>query len=575
MFYFVGKVTTNRRNSHKKGKKWTAGGKARAASWPYRSFSVSLQKLPHAGERANFLYYLTPDMKYPIGLQDFVKIRQGNYVYVDKTRFIHDLATNGCYYFLSRPRRFGKSLLLSTMEAYFGGRKELFEGLAIEALEQDWHAYPILYLDLNTSDYRSGESLDEILNFYLCEWEKRYGANPAETTAALRFKGIVRRAAEATGRQVVILVDEYDKPLLQTVDNEPLQAQFRTALKAFYSVLKTQDRYIRFAFLTGVTKFSKVSIFSDLNNLNDISMNPRFQTICGISETELHAGFDAAIRELAATQGLTFGACCERLREQYDGYRFTPGGIGMYNPFSLLNVFFNLSFGDYWFETGTPTFLVRMLQKAGTPLDDLSRRALTADKLNSLEPDGGDPLPVLYQSGYLTIKAYDPEFKLYTLGYPNKEVEEGFINFLLPGYLNNEAGSTVFDIRRFVADVRDGRPQAFMERLQAFFADCDYRIAGKAELYFQNAMYLVFKTIGFYTEVERHTADGRIDILLQTARYVYIFELKLDGTAQEALQQINEKRYATPFAADARHLYKIGVNFSSATRGIADYLIEG
>lgn len=513
-------------------------------------------------------------MKYPIGIQHFENIRSGNYVYVDKTEYIFNLVDTGKYYFLSRPRRFGKSLLLSTMEAYFSGRKDLFAGLAIEKLETEWTEYPILHIDLNTSGYQDGDSLDEMLDYSLCEWEKQYGTDRAEVTAALRLRGIIERAYRKTGRQVVILIDEYDKPLLQAIDNEPLQDRFRSVLKAFYSVLKTQDRYIKFAFLTGVTKFSKISIFSDLNNLNDISMTPQYQAICGISEEELHDYFDSSISEVASTLDTDFTATCDYLKKQYDGYRFVAGGIGIYNPFSLLNVFYARKFGDYWFETGTPSFLVYLLKKAGMRLEDITRRELTSDRLNSIEPIGGDPLPVLYQSGYLTIKSYDPEFGLYTLGFPNKEVETGFINYLLPCYLNSDDGNTVFDIRRFVNDVRSGRPEQFMERLQAFFADCDYQIAGKAELYFQNAMYLVFKTLGFYTEVERHTANGRMDITLQTAGYIYIFEIKLDGTAMQALTQINEKKYAAPFAADKRHLYKIGVNFDSSTRGIAEYIIE-
>ncbi|EGC19196.1 ATP-binding protein, partial [Prevotella multiformis] len=324
-------------------------------------------------------------MKYPIGIQNFESLRKDGYTYVDKTAMIYQLASQGRYYFLSRPRRFGKSLLLSTLEAYFAGKRGLFRGLAVEKLEKDWTAFPILHLDLNTARYSSRESLDEILNDTLTTWEKAYGREPAETTLALRFKGIVRRAVEQSGRRVVILVDEYDKPLLQTLDNKALQAEYRSTLKAFYSVLKSQDQYIRFALLTGVTKFGKVSVFSDLNNLFDLSMDERYQSLCGITEEEIHAYFGESVRELAGRLGLTVEETLARLREQYDGYHFVENGVGIYNPFSLLNTFQRLRFGSYWFETGTPTYLVELLQRDDYVLPNLTEEVATADVLNSID----------------------------------------------------------------------------------------------------------------------------------------------------------------------------------------------
>ena len=374
-------------------------------------------------------------MKYPIGIQSFEKIRREGYVYVDKTRQIYELATTGVYYFLGRPRRFGKSLLISTMEAYFTGRKELFKSLALEELEKDWTVYPILHLDLNSEKYDSLDKLNGILNYYLTAWERLYGSAPEETSSSLRFMGIIKRACEKAGQPVVILVDEYDKPLLQTFDKPELQDKLRAELKAFYSVLKTQDKYIRFAFLTGVTKFGKVSVFSDLNNLQDISMSDGYVDICGITEEEIHEYFETSIQELAEANRMTYGEAFAKLRERYNGYHFEYDTPGIYNPFSLLNALKEKKFKNYWFETGTPTFLVRMLQQSNYDLSRLREEELTALRLKSVDSAPRDPVPLIYQSGYLTIKDYDERFETYQLGFPNKEVEDGFINFLLPWYM--------------------------------------------------------------------------------------------------------------------------------------------
>ncbi len=514
-------------------------------------------------------------MLYPIGIQDFEKIRTDGYLYVDKTAHIHRLAHSGAYYFLSRPRRFGKSLLLSTMKAYFSGKRELFHGLAMEKLEQHWTQYPILYLDLNSGKYTTAEELYDVLSRALSEWEEIYGRDASATTCHARFQSVVRRACEQTGKRVVILVDEYDKPLLQAIGDESLQNEYRSTLKAFYSILKTQDQYIQFAFLTGVTKFGKISVFSDLNNLQDISMLHDYTDICGITQQEIHTYLQEPIHLLAERNALTYEQTCTKLREQYDGYHFEVDSPGLYNPFSLLSTLSHKQFKDYWFETGTPSFLVELLKQTDYPLEELQRTEVEGDVLNSIDTLYTDPIPVIYQSGYLTIKEYNPEFGTYRLGFPNKEVEQGFVRYLMPHYTPSRPGrGGTFSISQFVTDVRSGHPEQFMQRLQAFFADGDYQVAGKKELYFQNCMWVIFKMMGFYTEVERHTAHGRVDVLIQTPNFIYAMEIKLDGSAEEALRQIEEKGYTAPFACDSRHIFHIGVNFCGDSRTIESYIIR-
>ena len=515
-------------------------------------------------------------MKYPIGIQNFGEIRRNGYVYVDKTQLMYKMVSEGKYYFLSRPRRFGKSLLLSTLETYFEGEKELFKGLAVEQFENEWTKYPIMHLDLNTGKYDTKEVLDAMLNNFLCQMEFLYGSMVAEVTFGLRFQGVIRRAFEKTGKQVVILVDEYDKPMLQAIGNDELQTEYRNTLKAFYGALKSCDRYIKFAFLTGVTKFGKVSVFSDLNNLIDISMLPAFSNICGITEKELHDNFDDSVEALASSNGLTKEECYLRLRTDFDGYYFNEyTKEGVYNPFSVLNTFNGQVFRDYWFETGTPSFLVYQLKKTGYPLDAMTEEELSADTLNSIDIMDENPLPLLYQSGYLTIKDYDKEFDCYRLGFPNREVEQGFIKYLLPFYTPKNTDKKTYAIASFVKDVRQGDAEGFMRRLEGFFATGDYQVMGKAELYLQNTLYVFFRLMGFYVEVERHTTNGRMDILIQTPDYIYILELKLNQSADVALQQIEDKDYAQPFANDPRQLFKIGINFSTEKKLIDDWKIRG
>ena len=512
------------------------------------------------------------EMLYPIGIQEFKELREGGYVYVDKTMYIHELVRTGKYYFLGRPRRFGKSLLISTMEAYFSGKRELFEELAIERLTKEWTVYPVLHLDLNSGKYDNETALDEVLNFILNQWERVYGNSCDETTPSMRFYGIIQRAYEKTGQKVVILVDEYDKPLIQTILDEGLQDNYRRTLKAFYSALKTQDKYIKFAFLTGVTKFGKVSVFSDLNNLIDISMKKEFAEICGITETEIHTYFEDSLKGMAAENGMTYNEVCSKLKEQYDGYHFGIKTPGVYNPFSLLNALRFKNFENYWFETGTPTFLVELLKHHNYNLNNLTKERLTSDVLNCVDSVETNPVPMIYQSGYLTIRDYLPRFEKYLLGFPNKEVETGFFKFLLPAYVPARETSE-FDISLFVEDVESGDVDSFMQRLQGFFSSANNKIVGDMEKYFQNALYIIFKIMGFYTEVEHNTSHGCVDIVIKTPEYIYVMECKLDKSAKEALEQIESKGYAAPFVKDKRKLYKIGVNFSSGTRDIDDYTI--
>ena len=510
---------------------------------------------------------------YPVGVQNFEKVILGGYEYVDKTALIYQLFNTGSYYFLSRPRRFGKSLLLSTLEAYAQGKKELFKGLALEKLEKDWTVYPVLHLDLNTQKYDTPESLTSILNDNLCTWESRYSARESETSLSLRFQGIIRRACEQTGRRVVILIDEYDKPMLQAITNPELQTKFRNTLKAFYGALKSCDGSIHFAMLTGVTKFSKVSVFSDLNNLRDISMVNQYAEICGISDAELHQYFDGDIHSLADKLSIDYTKACGLLKENYDGYHFCYNSVGMYNPFSLLSTFANMQIGSYWFETGTPTYLVELMKLHHYPVEEIEHIVTSGPVLDSIDAASTDPVPVIYQSGYLTIKDYNAEFENYTLGFPNREVEQGFLRFLLPHYASVSVSKSPYEIQCFVGEVRKGDVDGFLSRLQTFFDDTPYELARDREVHYQNILYIVFKLMGFHTEVEYRTSRGRVDLVLKTSDYIYVMEFKLNGTAEEAMQQIEEKGYASAFASDSRKVIKVGINFSDETRSIERWIV--
>lgn len=513
--------------------------------------------------------------KLPIGIQTFEKIRTEGYLYVDKTSFVWKIANLGKPYFFSRPRRFGKSLLISTFEAYFEGRKELFEGLAISQMEEKWEKHPVLHLDLNARKYERPEDLTAMLNQYLEKWEAIYGSEKQDRACEERFEYIIRRANEQTGKGVVVLVDEYDKPLLQAMYNPELMEAYRTTLKAFYGVLKSADKHLRFVFLTGVTKFSQVSVFSDLNQLNDISLDYDSGTLCGITHEELVTNFDPEIESLAKFNGITKEEAIEQLTRQYDGYHFHPAAEGVFNPFSVLNAFYKREFGNYWFQTGTPTFLVKSLQEVDydlrTLMDGVEATALTFSEYRA---ESKNPIPLIYQSGYLTIKEFDRRFGMYTLGFPNDEVRYGFLNFLVPFYTPITDDEKGFYIGKFINELEKGEIDAFMQRVEAFFADFPYELNDKTERHYQVVVYLIFKLMGQFTQAEVHSAKGRADAIVQTPDYVYVFEFKLNGTAEEALQQINDKGYAEPFKTDARQVMKVGVEFSPETRNVKRWLVE-
>ena len=508
----------------------------------------------------------------PIGVQDFEKLRRENYLYIDKTALVHRLATTGNCYFLSRPRRFGKSLLLSTLKAYFLGKKDLFHGLAIETLECDWKEYPVLYLDLNSENYNDVESLENRLDLSVTKWEDVYGANDKERSLASRFEGVIRRAYEKTGRQVVILVDEYEKPLLEAIEKAELQETFRNILRAFYSVLKSMDACIRFALLTGVTKFGHLSIFSSLNNLEDISMDRQYYDLCGIDNESLHGILRPYVELFAEEKKMSVDDVYAETERRYDGYHFTPDTPGMYNPFSVLNALKKRDFGSYWFSTGTPSYLVTLLKRRNYNLERLTTEEVTANVLSAIESD--NPVPLFFQSGYLTIKGYDQRFGSYQLGFPNEEVREGFFNYLMPSYVPKEVGNSSFQIMNFVRELESGRVNDFMERLKSFLADTPYKLIRDQENHFQNVLYILCNLCGLYTRAEYHTSQGRIDMTIETDKYVYIFEFKFDKTAELALQQIKSNNYALPFQSSGKKIVCLGVNFSSETRNIDNYLVE-
>ena len=514
-------------------------------------------------------------MLYPIGIQDFEKFRKDGFVYVDKTDLIFQMAQKGGYYFLSRPRRFGKSLLVSTMEAYFSGKKELFGGLAIADLEKDWIRYPVLRIDLSGEDYSQNGSLGVVLSRQLKRWEDLYGMTDIADTLSARFKEVIDAAYAKTGNQVVILIDEYDKPIVDSLGDEKLNESFRSLLQAFYGVMKTKDACIKFGFLTGVTKIGKLSVFSGLNNLKDISMDARYTDICGISEKDLKKYFGESVKELAEANKLTEPECYEELARMYDGYHFRQDSEGVYNPFSLLNTFDSLDFRNYWVETGTPSFLVEVMKKTDYDVSGLVSEQADSSLLTDIDAAFHNPIPLLYQSGYLTIKDYDKASGIYTLGFPNMEVKHGFLTFLL-NYYTSARGSGNLLIRQMNNDLISGKPRDFMKRMEAFFAKQNYQIQGDAEKDFQYAMSIILQLLSdsLTIHTEGTTSDGRIDILAEAPRFVYIIEIKINDIVEAALQQIEEKAYARRFADDRRKLFKIGVRFSTDSRCIDSWKIK-
>ena len=514
-------------------------------------------------------------MKYPIGIQNFESLREDGFFYVDKTRQLFNLVEGGKYYFLSRPRRFGKSLLLSTIKAYFEGKRELFKGLSIEQLEKEWKRYPVLHLDLNAENYTTVSALELLLEENLCRWEQEYGVTQIEHTLAARFRSVIRQAYVKNGNKVVILVDEYDKPLLQSIGNISLQNDYRDILKAFYGNLKTCDEYIRFAMLTGVSKFSHVSIFSDLNNLTDISLDGRYADICGITSDEIDNCFTEGVANLAKCMAKSPAEVKEHLRQMYDGYHFSKEmAVDIYNPFSLLNALSSGNVDNYWFATGTPTFLVKLLQAGNYDLQRFSTGGVTTRTLMSKETLDDEPIALFYQAGYLTIKGYDKEFSSYRLGFPNREVEESFLHFLLPRYVGGSSERSDSCLEHLVKDLKQGDIEGFMQRVQAFFADTPYELIRDVENHYQNVMFTICRLMGYYTVAEYHTSRGRIDMMVATQKYRYVFEFKFDGTAERALSQIESRDYALPFVMDERELVKVGVNFSSKTRNIDNWIVK-
>jgi hypothetical protein len=507
----------------------------------------------------------------PIGIQTFEEIITDGYAYVDKTAWVYELAKEGKYFFLGRPRRFGKSLLMSTLEAYFEGKRELFKGLAIDGLEKDWTTYPVLHLDLGVAAYGSIGDLNEGLDTNLRLYEEQWGIAPRDAMPSTRFFDLIRRAYESAGQKVVVLIDEYDRPLTQTMEQGKVNDDIRNALKGFYGVLKSAGRWLRFVLLTGVTKFSKVSVFSDLNMLYDISMENEYAGVCGISARELEDNFRPELEALSESNGISYSETVAEMKKRYDGYHFCEDGEGMFNPYSVLNTLKNKKFRYYWFETGTPTFLVEQIKKDSfDPLRFAKADSIKipAESINDYYNSDGDPVPLLYQSGYLTVTGYDSQTSEYTVAFPNEEVRYGFLNALLPAYTYRPPGERGFYVRNFLDDLRRGDVDGFMERMRSFFADIPYELNEQTERHYQLVFYLVFTLMGQYARAEMHSAIGRADLVVWTSDTIYVFEFKLHGTAEQALRQIDDKGYGVPYEADGRKIVKIGAVFDRDTRNV-------
>lgn len=512
--------------------------------------------------------------KLPIGIQSFEFLRRNDFLYVDKTDLLYRLVTTGKPYFLSRPRRFGKSLFLSTLEAYFKGQQDLFKGLAIENLETEWLEYPVLHLDLNAEKYDSLEMLNKMLELQLETWEKLYGVDKGTMTYSGRFMTLIRTACEKAGRQVVVLIDEYDKPLLESFHDAGLQNSYRDLLTAFYSVLKSADPWLKFVFITGVTKFAQVGVFSKVNQLEDISFDVDYAELCGLTRSEIEDTFTPELDSMAAFHTCTREDIMDKMTRMYDGYRFSEYvDARVYNPFSVLNALKKRKFENFWFATGTPTFLAAMLKQTHFDLRSLDSIEVSAASLTDDQADINNPVPMIYQSGYLTIKGYDERFRLYKLGYPNEEVRYGFLNFVAPLYTSVSETDAPFYIGKFVKELEQGCVDAFFSRLRAFFAGIPYELNDETERHYQVIFYLVFRLMGQFTEAEVRSCKGRADAVVKTPDYIYVFEFKLDGTALEALAQIDDRKYLIPYQADGRKLVKVGINFSKKERNIERWVV--
>lgn len=527
-------------------------------------------------------------MKYPIGIQDFEKIIQDGYVYVDKTDLVYKLANEGHIYFLSRPRRFGKSLLISTLKYYFQGRKDLFKGLAIDKLEKQWAEYPVFHISFGSANFTKHGTLDEVIDNYLTDFENDYPTNTKPRDFGIRFASILKAAHKKTGRRAVVLIDEYDKPLLDVIDIElqvtdsegnrmRLEDYNRNLLKGFYSLFKDADEDLQFVMLTGVTKFSQVSVFSGFNQPEDISMSGDFEGLCGITKDELLSVFDEPIHALADKFKISYDETVERLKKKYDGYHFGEEMIDIFNPFSILNCLKSKRMHNFWFASGTPTYLVRLLAHSNENINELVGKYYDASQFIDYKADIEQPLPMIYQSGYLTIKDWNIDRNTYLLDFPNEEVRNGFIETLASRYFSesSQPKSWVND----VTDALDNGDTARFEKLMTtLLSSTTYRFQRKqdameCERYFQYTFYLIVKMLGFYSTVaEKETSEGRIDCMVECPGYVYIIEFKLNGSAEAALKQIEEKGYAKPYAADSRKQIAIGINFSSEKGTIDGFL---
>ena len=513
---------------------------------------------------------------YPIGIQTFSKIREVNYLYIDKTEYVYRMTHSASsYMFLSRPRRFGKSLLTSTLHSYFSGRKELFHGLAMEKLEKEWTEYPVLHFDMSTAKHANSEQLLQELNLKLYGYEQIYGRLEEEVNPNQRLMGLIKRAYEQTGKKVVVLIDEYDAPLLDVVHERENLDVLRNIMRNFYSPLKACDPYLRYVFLTGITKFSQLSIFSELNNIKNISMDEPYAAICGISEDEIRLQMKDDLGGLAKKLEITPEEALMKLKENYDGYHFTSPSPDIYNPFSLLNAFADGKFGSYWFGSGTPTYLVKMLDKFGVKPSEIGRRQLKSSVFDAPTETMTDAVPLLYQSGYITIKDYNKMLDLYTLDIPNKEVRLGLMESLLPYYVNNKTPEATTMVAYLFYDIQNGDMDAALHRLQEFLSTIPYCDNTRFEGHYQQVFYIIFSLLGYYVDVEVRTPRGRVDIVLRTKTTLYVMELKLDKSAGEAMEQIDLKNYPERFALCGLPVVKVAVSFDSERCTIGDWEIIG
>lgn len=513
--------------------------------------------------------------KYPVGIQTFEKIREGNYLYVDKTKYIADFREKGMsYVFLSRPRRFGKSLFASTLHAYFAGKKELFDGLAIADYEKDWVKHPVLHFDLSGAKHMDADLLNNYLNLILLPYEEIYGKGEGESTPNGRLIGLVNRAYRQTGKKVVVIIDEYDAPLLDVVHEKDNLKTLRQIMQNFYSPLKMLDPYLEFTFLTGITKFSQLSIFSELNNLDNISMFDQYSAICGISKTELTTVMKPDVEGLGRALGISYEECMEQLRNFYDGYHFSERSEDIYNPFSLIRALNSKKIAPYWFGSGTPSYLIKSLQKYHVNVMDIEENGVDVDDFDVSPEQMTSALPLLYQSGYLTIKQFNPITHRYRLAYPNKEVKIGMLKSLAPNYLSPISVENNGLVGDLIELLYDEKLEDAMLRLRAYLASISNRLSNKNERDFQTVFYLIFNLMGAHIRVEEDSAAGRADAVVFMPNATFVFELKYDGTAEAAIKQIDEKGYLIPYSSDGKRLFKIGINFDSAQRTITDWIIK-